>query len=64
MTVTQNHKMHLKADVGKGQGYLTREDVIRAANRALRWVRQPRNLGRKPPRHIAQKMLLIGVSNA
>lgn len=64
MAVTQNHKLQLQAEVGKAQGYGSREAIIRAANRALRWVRQPRNLGRKPPRHIANKMLLIGVSNA
>ncbi len=64
MTTTQNHKLHLQAEVGKAQGYDSREAIIRAANRALRWVRQPRNQGRKPPRHIANKMLLIGVSNA
>ena len=64
MTVTQNHKLRLKEKVGRGQGYMTREDIIRAASRALRWVRQPRNQGRKPPGHIAQKMLLIGVDNA
>ncbi len=64
MPASQTHNLHLNAKVGKAQGYLTREDIVRAAGRALRWVRQPRNQGRKPPGHIAQKMLLIGVSNA
>ncbi len=62
MTTTQNHKFHLKEDVGSAQGYLTRKGIIRAANRAMRWVRQPRNRGHNPPGHIAQKMLLIGVT--
>ena len=62
MTVTQSHNLKLRPDVGKGQGYLTRQDIVRAANRALRWVRQPRNQGYNPPRHIADKMLLIEVS--
>ncbi len=61
---TQTHKMQLKADVGRAQLYLGHVDIIRAANRAMRWVRQPRNQGHKPPHHIAQKMLLIGVTNA
>lgn len=63
MAVTQNHKMHLNEEVGRGQGYLARKDIIRAANRALRWVRSTRNQGFAPPRHIAQKMLLIGVTS-
>ena len=62
MPATQSHKLRLRNDVGKGQRYLTRQDIIRAANRALRWVRQPRNQGYNPPRHIADKMLLIEVS--
>ncbi len=62
MAVTQSHKLQLNADVGKAQGYLGREAIIRAANRALRWARQPRNQGLKPPRHIADKMLLIKVT--
>jgi hypothetical protein len=59
----QTHKLQLKTDEGNAQGYLRREDIIRAANRALRWVRQPRNQGRKPPSHIAAKMLLIEVTS-
>ncbi len=62
MTATQTHKLQLNADVGKAQGYLGREDIVRAAKRALRWVRQSRNQGRQPPRHIAAKMLLIKVT--
>ena len=56
-------KLQLHAKVGKEQGYGGHDAIIRAANRALRWVRQPRNQGRRPPRHIADKMLLIGVPN-
>ena len=56
-------KLQLRAEVGKEQGYGGHNDIIRAANRALRWVRQPRNQGRRPPRHIADKMLLVGVPN-
>ena len=57
-------KLQLRSDVGKEQGYGTHVAILRAANRALRWVRQPRNQGRCPPGHIAKKMLLIGVHNA
>ncbi len=64
MATTQSHKLQLQTEVGKAQRYGSREAIISAANRALRWVRQPRNQGRKPPRHIANKMMLIGVSNA
>lgn len=63
MTPPQTHKLHLNEAAGTGQGYPNRPAIIRAANRALRWVRQPRNQGQKPPRHIANKMLLIGVTN-
>jgi len=56
-------KLQLHSDVGTKQGYGTHNDILRAANRALRWVRQPRNQGRRPPNHIANKMLLIGVPN-
>ena len=62
MTATQTHKLQLNAEVGKAQGYLRREDIVRAAKRALRWVNRPRNQGHKPPRHIADKMLLIKVT--
>ena len=62
MTVTQSHKLQLNIDVGNAQGYPNLESIIRAANRALRWVRQPRNQGYKPPSHIAQKMRLIKVT--
>lgn len=58
-----NPKLQLRSDVGKEQGYGTHYDILRAANRSLRWVRSPRNKGRRPPGHIAKKMLLIGVSN-
>lgn len=63
MPTTQTHKLQLKSDVGRAQGYNTRAAIICAANRALRWVRQPRNQGLTPPRHIADKMLLVGVTN-
>ena len=56
-------KLQLRGDVGTKQGYGTPNAILRAANRALRWVRQPRNQGQRPPNHIANKMLLIGVSN-
>ena len=63
MSATQSHKLHLNEAAGTGQGYPNRPTIIRAANRALRWARQPRNQGHQPPRHIADKMLLIGVTN-
>ncbi len=56
-------KLQLLNNVGTEQGYGTPTDILRAANRALRWVRQPRNQGHRPPNHIANKMLLIGVPN-
>ncbi len=56
-------KLQLFANVGDEQGYGGKDAIIRAANRALRWVLQPRNQGRRPPGHIASKMLLIGVTN-
>lgn len=57
-------KLQLRNEVGREQGYGTHDAILRAANRALRWVRQPRNQGRRPPGHIANKMLLIGVHHA
>ena len=63
MTSHHTHKVHLNEAAGTGQGYPNRTAIICAANRAMRWVRQPRNQGHKPPRHIADKMLLIRVTN-
>lgn len=51
----------LKLDIGKQQGYRTEKCVVRAANRALRWLQNPKNARQKPPRHIREKLLLIGV---
>lgn len=46
---------------GKRQGYTDPKALAKAANRALRWVRSPRNKGAKAPRHISTKMRLITV---
>ncbi len=51
----------LKLDVGKQQGYGKEKYIVRAANRALRWLQNPKNASQKPPRHIREKLLLIGV---
>lgn len=63
-TIVAEPKLQLRNEVGRKQGYGTHDDILRAANRALRWVRQPCNKGRCPPGHIANKMLLIGVHRA
>lgn len=43
--------------------YGSEELAVRAAKRAMRWLRAPRNRGARPPGHIAQKMRLMKVVN-
>ena len=73
--MTENAQVNVEIVVAtaKAQGYSIVESVgkngeripstaERAARRGLRWVKQPRNLRRRPPSHIARKLQLIKVT--
>lgn len=54
-------QVFLNAAEARRQGYHGLDLALRAANRAVRWMRSPRNQRAVPPGHIRQKMRLMEV---